>query len=101
MGKVRLDGKNNTDSILGSGMGEIIGYHDEDFLYLIPSGIWKSVQVFCRDSNTHFPVSKNTLYQILRNRGIIKDHEEDRNTVRIKIAGRTIRVLKVIKDIVI
>jgi hypothetical protein len=100
-GKVRLDGKNNSDSIMGSGMGEIIGYHDEDFLYLIPSGIWKSVQVFCRDSNTHFPVSKNTLYQMLRNRGIIKDHEEDRNTVRIKIAGRTIRVLKVIKDIVI
>jgi len=92
-GKVRLDGKNNTDSIMGSGMGELIGYHDEDFLYLIPSAIWKSVQVFCRDSNTHFPMSKNTLYQMLRNRGLIEVQGSE-NVAVIRIGAKTKRVLK-------
>jgi hypothetical protein len=92
-GKVRLDGKNNSDSIMGSGMGELIGYHDEDFLYLIPSAIWKSVQVFCRDSNTHFPVSKNTLYQMLRNRGLIEVQGSE-NIAVVRIGAKTKRVLK-------
>jgi hypothetical protein len=96
-GKVRLDGKNNTESIMGSGMGELIGYHDEDFLYLIPSAIWKSVQVFCRDSNTHFPVSKNTLYQMLRNRGLI-EVQGSRNVVQVKIRETNRRFLKLHKD---
>lgn len=95
--KVRLDGKNNTDSIMGSGMGEVIGYHDEDFLYLIPSAIWKSVQVFCRDSNTHFPVSKNTLYQMLRNRGLI-EVQRNENVVQEWIRGKNRRVLKLHKN---
>jgi len=92
-GKVRLDGKNNSDAIMGSGMGELIGYHDEDFLYLIPSAIWKSVQVFCRDSNTHFPVSKNTLYQMLRNRGLIEVQGME-NVVNIRMGLKTKRILK-------
>jgi hypothetical protein len=92
-GKVRLDGKNNSESIMGSGMGELIGYHDEEFLYLIPSAIWKSVQVFCRDSNTHFPVSKNTLYQMLRNRELIEVQGRE-NVVQEWIRGKNKRVLK-------
>jgi hypothetical protein len=94
-GKVRLNGKNNVDSIMGSGMGELIGYHDEEFLYLIPSAIWKSVQVFCRDSNTHFPVSKNTLYQMLRNRGLIEVQGTE-NVVNVWMGTKTKRVLKLL-----
>ena len=82
---------------MGSGMGEVIGYHDEDFLYLIPSAIWKSVQMFCRDSNTHFPESKNTLYQMLRNRGLI-EVQSGRNVVQEWIRGKNYRVLKLCKD---
>jgi hypothetical protein len=96
-GKVRLDGKNNADSIMGSATGELIGYHDEDFLYLIPSAIWKSVQVFCRDSNTHFPVSKNTLYQMLRNRGVI-EVQGNENVVAVWIKTKAKRVLKLYRD---
>ena len=96
-GKVRLEGKNNSNDIMGSGMGELIGYHDDDFLYLIPSAIWKSVQVFCRDSNTHFPVSKNTLYQILRNRGLIEVQGSE-NVVSVWIRTKAKRVLKLYRD---
>jgi hypothetical protein len=98
-GKVKLDGKNNSESIMGSGMGELIGYHDEDFLYLIPSAIWKSVQVFCRDCNTHFPVSKNTMYQMLRNRGLI-EVQGSRNTIHVWIAGKTRKILKLYREYV-
>ena len=83
---------------MGSGMGELIGYHDDDFLYLIPSAIWKSVQVFCRDSNTHFPVSKNTLYQMLRNRGLIEVQGRE-NVIQVKIQGKKYRTLKLYKDV--
>ena len=84
---------------MGSGMGELIGYHDEDFLYLIPSAIWKSVQVFCRDSNTHFPVSKNTLYQMLRNRGLIEVQGRE-NVVQAKIQGKNKRFIKLFRDVI-
>jgi hypothetical protein len=57
-GKVRLEGKSNPLEVLGSNDGEFIGYHDEDFLYLIPSAVWRSIQMYSRDSNSAFPVTK-------------------------------------------
>ena len=38
-GKVGLEGKNNSLDILGNKEGEFVGYHDENFLYLVPSAI--------------------------------------------------------------
>ena len=91
--KVGLEGKNNSLDILGNKDGEFIGYHDEDFLYLIPSAIWRSLQMYSRDSNSTFPVSKNTLYQMLRNKGWIEG-DGNRNTVYVWLQGKTQKVLK-------
>ena len=93
-GKVGLEGKINNLDILGSKDGEFIGYHDEDFLYLIPSAIWRSIQMYSRDSNSTFPVSKNTLYQMLRNKGWIETYDRE-NVVVIKTGSKTKRVLKI------
>ena len=95
-GKVGLEGKINNLDILGNRDGEFIGYHDEDFLYLIPSAIWRSIQMYSRDSNSTFPVSKNTLYQMLRNKGWI-EVQGDRNVVKVRIGTESKRILKIYK----
>ena len=92
-GKVGLEGKNNSLDILGNKEGEFVGYHDENFLYLVPSAIWRSLQMYSRDSNSTFPVSKNTLYQMLRNKGWIEVQGTE-NVVNIWIRTKTKRVLK-------
>jgi hypothetical protein len=96
-GKVRLEGKSNPLEVLGSSDGEFIGYHDEDFLYLIPSAIWRSIQMYSRDSNATFPVTKNTLYQMLRNKGVIEVQGVE-NVVSIWIRTKTKRVLKLYRQ---
>jgi hypothetical protein len=93
-GKVRLDGKSNPLEVLGSNDGEFIGYYDEDFLYLIPSAVWRSIQMYSRDSNATFPVTKNTLYQMLRNKGMIEVINNE-NVPSIRIGTKTKRVLMI------
>jgi len=95
-GKVRIEDKNYPDRpLIGGPTGELIGYHDEFYVYLLPVSLWHSVKKFCIAEGTHFPMSKNTLYRMLKTRGLIESHDERHVTLEW-IRGKPQRVLKFI-----
>lgn len=79
------------------GAGEQIGWYDSSCLYLLPTAIWNIVQRRCIAENTHFPFSKNTFFQMLKNRKIIMPAASGQTAVLVKIQGKPVRVLKIIE----
>jgi hypothetical protein len=94
-GKVYLEHKENylEVPILGHMKGDFIGCFDDDYFYIMPPALWNAVQRFCRMEGTHFPVTKNTLYRLLKISGLIETKGES-NTVAGWIKGKTTKVLK-------
>lgn len=78
------------------GAGEQIGWYDSGCLYLLPTAIWHMVQRRCIAENTHFPFSKNTFFQMLKNRKIIMPAPSGQSSILVKIGSKPVRVLKVI-----
>jgi hypothetical protein len=77
------------------GAGEQIGWYDAACLYLIPTAIWYMVQRRCIAENTHFPFSKNTFFQMLKNQKIIIPAPSGQSAVLVKIGSKPLRVLKI------
>lgn len=78
------------------GAGEQIGWYDSGCLYFIPTAIWHIVQRRCIAENTHFPFSKNTFFQMLKNRKIIMPAPSGQSSILVKIGSKPVRVLKII-----
>lgn len=95
--KVRLESKAlsvaNND-LIGGWDGELIGYYDDFYFYLIPEALWHTLQRFCISEGTHFPASRHTLYKMLRDKGLIETNN-NRNTISERIQGKIKRVLKI------
>jgi hypothetical protein len=72
---------------------ELIGYHDDQFTYLLPTPLWHEVQRYCAMEQAYFPLTRETLYRRLADKGLIHK-EKGRHTVPVKIRGKTMRVLK-------
>jgi hypothetical protein len=103
-GKVKLEYKeeestqeNHLANILGGSHGELIGYYDDLYFYLLPTAMWRLIQVFCRDEGSHFPIGKNTFYGILRKRGLIETKGKE-NIIPQRIRGKVERVLKIYRN---
>lgn len=79
------------------GAGEQIGWYDSACLYFLPTAIWHMVQRRCIAENTHFPFSKNTFFQMLKNRKIIMPSPSGRSAILVKIGSKPVRVLKIIE----
>ncbi|KJR43808.1 protein of unknown function DUF927 [Candidatus Magnetoovum chiemensis] len=96
--KAFLKSKNflpNNDGTLGG--GELIGYFDEDYLYLLPEAALQTYERHLTQVGKHSPVSRQTLYKMLKEQGyIILDKEQA--TVREYLNGKRQRCLKVIKS---
>ncbi len=92
-GKVKIQSRDDF-SLQGDEKGDFIGYFDDMHLYLIPTALWHSLEVYCREENTRFPVKKDTLYRNMRKRNLIAI-DGVRNTVRETIHGDTQRFLKI------
>ena len=78
------------------GAGEQIGWYDSACLYFIPTAIWHMVQRRCIAENTHFPFSKNTFFQMLKNQKIIIPSHSGQSSVLVKIGSKPVRVLKIV-----
>ncbi len=78
------------------GAGEQIGWYDSACLYLIPTAIWHMVQRRCIAENTHFPFSKNTFFQMLKNQKLIIPAPSGQSAVLVKIGSKPLRVLKIV-----
>lgn len=95
-GRVKIEHKDyESEKIIGGGAGELIGYYDDLYTYLLPPALWHSLQKYCIAEGSHFPFSKNTFYRMLKNKGLIET-SGDKTSITVKIKGEVIRVLKLI-----
>jgi len=79
------------------GAGDKIGYHDELYLYLLPTPVWHSVKQYCIREGDHFPFSPQSFYGLLRAKHLLVAGTDGKATIVIKRKGRPERVLKIVK----
>ena len=97
-GKVRVDHKDmGYESFFGGQSGELIGWYDDEFYYLMPVVAWHTLNTFLRLEGGYFPFSKTTLYNTLGKRGYIQGGSDGRHAIPVRIKGELRKVLKVYK----
>ena len=72
--------------------GDLLGWVDQEALYLIPAAAWKAVNEYLR-STGGFPIRERTLHDLLEREGILVPGEDGRHTCKPRIQGITKRVL--------
>jgi hypothetical protein len=101
-GKIRIANKYLPDKVeIGNINGEIIGYCDDDNLYLHPEPLMQSVKIRCRAIGSEFPIDDTSLFKALKNRGMTRT-DPDRVTRKVRLPGSEgpIRVLQLNRDMV-
>lgn len=77
------------------GAGELIGYHDDEYLYLLTTSTWHSLNRYCLQEGSHFPFSKNSIYKMLRAKNLLISSPSGTSTSVVKIHGNNERVIKI------
>jgi hypothetical protein len=91
-GKARL---NHTDTPESSGDGEMLGWYDADYLYLLPSASYHCVARYEKDEGRIFGVKENALRKMLAEEGISVVSDDGHYTARLWVNGQNKRVIKV------
>jgi len=92
-GKVYLFHKVGSGGIKGDmDKGELIGWYDEDYYYLLYKPMWHALQSYHIREGSHYPFSERTLADMLDKRGCIQKREQGHTSV-VKIRGEAKRVL--------
>lgn len=79
-----------------------IGWEDEQYFYLLPDTVYKTLVQFSNGQGSHFPVTARTLWKQLNNEGFIQKSSEGpvtRFTKVKKINGKNERVIWLAKTI--
>lgn len=92
-GKVCLQPKECGAGLIGGERGDLIGFYDEAFFYLLPTPLWHAVQHYTLREGSHFPFSKTTLYRMLRQQGHLYT-KDTHHTASVRIRGEVKKVLK-------
>lgn len=96
-GKVKIKNKEQTDDqwvdVLGSTEGEMIGFYDETFFWLMPDAVWNVIQRACISAGDYFSVTQRTLYKMLKDRQMIQPGKNT-NTTPATIHGKSYNILK-------
>ena len=71
----------------------LIGWQDEESLYLMPDAVFQAVARFCRESGELFPIRQERLLRDLAREGL-SEHDPGRHTTTVRIGGRSRRVLR-------
>jgi hypothetical protein len=74
-----------------------VGWHDEEFIYLLADASFQSVSRFCREAGEFFPVRSERLLRDFKREGV-SDCAEGRNTTTATVGGQKRRVLKLWRD---
>ena len=85
--KVSLQHRMDNRYVIGSEKLDLIGYvgGDVEWLYLIPGGVWNAVKRYLMAEGSHFPVSKNSLFKMMKNRGTVSaDGDKSSSVVKVK-----------------
>jgi hypothetical protein len=72
---------------------ELLGWRDDEWIYLIPEASFRAVSRFCKDTNEAFPITEGRLRRDLKNEGV-SFTDPERLTATVAICGHTERVLK-------
>jgi len=96
--KVKKPGK-RFESYRGNADSELVGYYDNEYVYFMPTALWNSVKKFCKSEGRHFPVKNNTLYRMMREKGLLFTRCTE-NTTNERIYGESRRCLIVKKEFV-
>ncbi len=90
-GRCVLRPKEETGVTPGKGV-ELLGWFDEELLYLIPEATYRAIALHCREAGEPFPVSRIRLMKDLVIEGFVK-HDPDRSTKVMRVGGRHQRLL--------
>jgi hypothetical protein len=89
-GKVRLEVREGVGQIGGEEAGsELLGWYDDDCVYLLPGAAYNRVARFLRDEGLHFPVKSSTLRKYLCEEGFLMRESDDRYTAVIWLPQRS------------
>jgi hypothetical protein len=80
-----------------SGNAEIVGWCDDEFIYLMPEAAFNSVARFCRETGEFFPIRSERLLRDFSKEGY-SDCVEGRNTAVVTLGGRKRRVVRLRRD---
>src|SRR5262249_38758200 len=77
----------------GAGQSELLGWQDDESLYLLPEATWRAVGRFCRDTGELFPIREERARRHFKKEGL-PDPDPARLPPTVGIGGRTRRVLR-------
>jgi hypothetical protein len=72
--------------------GEVIGYYDDNWYYLISTATYNAVQRYCRSEGEMFPLSSHALHKALAAKGVLFTQQDSYTSV-VKIRGQSCRVI--------
>ncbi|HEV3276031.1 MAG TPA: DUF927 domain-containing protein [Terriglobia bacterium] len=75
----------------------MIGWHDREYLYLMPDAAYAAVVGFCREQSDPYPLSLADLTKQLSRDGL-SEADQDRHTATKWIDGKSRRVLKLRRE---
>lgn len=92
---VLLERDSRPDSYAGP--AALVGWQDDDFLYLLPDASYQAVVRFCRESGEFFPLHSDRIFGDFKREGI-SDCSTGRSTATSWVGGQTRRILKLRRD---
>ncbi|MCX7950148.1 MAG: hypothetical protein N2509_08565, partial [Treponemataceae bacterium] len=98
-GKARLYPKDSDKEFIPEPGTDLVGWYDEDFIYLLPEAAYHAVARFLREEGRHFPVKERALWKYLFEEGYLLRNEGDPHYTRRIRRGDTLhRVIQIIRS---
>ena len=98
-GRVWLEKRDGEGKVGGDAVGaELLGWYDDDYVYILAGAAYNRVARFLRDEGRHFPVKKRTLRKHLADEGYLMRGQDGRYTDVVLIDNKTQRVLRIHRD---
>ncbi len=85
------------DEFRGPPGAALLGWQDDDFVYLIPDAAYNTACNFERAEGGFFPLKRRALYKMLQEDGGLVPGQGGKATTVLRQGGKTQRVLKVPK----
>jgi DNA polymerase-1 len=89
--------ENDSKPNLQSASVSVVGWQDEDYIYLLAEASFNCVSRFCRDSGELFPVRSERLSRDFNREGV-SECSTGRNSATARLGGQQRRVLKLRRD---
>ncbi len=94
-GKAKLYPRSGDREFIPEPGTELLGWYDDDYIYLLPKPAYHAVARFLREEGRHFPVKERTLWKHLLEEGYLLQNENDPHyTNLLRVGEKRYRVLQ-------